>query len=131
MFREIQIQTAKRREFLDITQLISDMVQELDEGIVVVFSPHTTAAVTINENWDPDVLHDVLLFWDRQVPRAIPGFRHGEGNSDSHILTSIFGPSITVMVHNGKLKLGHWQGIYLCEFDGPRMRNCWIQTVST
>lgn len=94
--------------------------------MAVVYSPHTTAAITINENWDQDVLDDMLLYMDRTVPRATPGFKHSEGNSDSHILVSMLGPSVSVIVQSGLLMLGQWQGIFFAEFDGPRTRELWI-----
>jgi secondary thiamine-phosphate synthase enzyme len=95
----------------------------------VVYCPHTTAAITINENADPDVVHDVLLCYDRLVPHEQPGFRHAEGNSDSHIKATLVGPSVTVLVENGAPILGRWQGIFFCEFDGPRTRTVQVQVV--
>jgi secondary thiamine-phosphate synthase enzyme len=100
------------------------------EGIVVAQSLHTTAALTINENADPDVQHDVLAKLERLVPQEEPFYRHAEGNSDSHLKTSFFGPSLTVIVSGGKLVLGTWQGVYFCEFDGPRERKVAVQVVA-
>ena len=119
------IQTRKRTELVDITDRVRQAVtrQAIQEGICVVYCPHTTAAVTINENADPDVAHDILAWLNRAVPQHQPDFRHGEGNSDAHIKSSLVGSSITVLVDRGDLVLGRWQGIYFCEFDGPRNRN--------
>jgi secondary thiamine-phosphate synthase enzyme len=96
----------------------------------VVYCPHTTAAVTVNENADPDVVHDMLLWLERAVPHHQAGFRHGEGNSDSHIKASLVGPSVTLLVEDGDLVLGRWQGVYFCEFDGPRQRDLMVKGVS-
>jgi secondary thiamine-phosphate synthase enzyme len=86
-----------------------------------------SAAVTVNEAYDPDVVHDMLLWFVRLVPKEQPGFRHDEGNSDSHIKASLVGPSVTLLVSEGKLVLGKWQGVYFCEFDGPRTRTVQVQ----
>ncbi len=95
---------------------------DLRDGTVVVYVPHTTAGVTINENADPDVVHDVLMTLEELFPQHRLGYRHAEGNSDSHVKASLMGSSVTVLVEDGKLVLGTWQGIYFCEFDGPRTR---------
>jgi secondary thiamine-phosphate synthase enzyme len=92
-----------------------------------VFVPHTTAAVTINENADPTVVHDVLFALDHAFPDH-PQFRHAEGNSAAHVKSSVVGCSLQVIVDGGRLQLGTWQGVYFCEFDGPRSRMCWVQT---
>ena len=94
---------------------------------MLVYVPHTTAGITINENADPDVVHDMLLTLDRLVPRNAAGYRHAEGNSDSHVKASMMGTSCQVIVDSGRLVLGTWQGIYLCEFDGPRERQVHLQ----
>ncbi len=124
MLEKLPLQTHKRREFLDITESLSRLVRSsgTTSGLMTVFSPHTTAALTVNENWDPDVIHDFLLHFSSLVPRSHPQFRHGEGNSDGHILASLVGPSLTLIIHDGTLFLGQWQGVYFCEFDGPRER---------
>src|SRR3954452_2082355 len=116
------VRTRQRTEFVEITDEVRQAVQRggVRRGICVVYCPHTTAAITINENADPDVVHDMLLWLERTVPRAQAGFRHGEGNSDSHIKASLVGLSATVLVEAGDLVLGRWQGIFFCEFDGPR-----------
>src|SRR5262249_39126890 len=99
----------------------------LKTGLCVVYCPHTTAAITVNENADPDVVHDMLLYLNKAVPKDQPGFRHGEGNSDSHIKASLVGPSVTLIVDPGDVVLGRWQGVYFCEFDGPRTRTVMVR----
>lgn len=117
------VSTGAREQMVDVTRRVAEVVAEsgVHSGVVVVFSMHTTAAVTINENADPDVVTDMVAGLDRIAPRDA-GWRHREGNSDGHIKTSLVGPSVTVPVEGGRLVLGTWQGIYLCEFDGPRTR---------
>ena len=121
--KRIRINTNSRSQMLDITHHVAQAVNEssIKNGICTVFIPHTTAAVTINENADPDVTRDILDKLDRTFPRQ-DGYRHYEGNSASHIKASLFGFSETILVENGELVLGTWQGIYFCEFDGPRTR---------
>jgi len=118
----LELSTHRPSELVDVTHRVQAVVDRsgVTAGIVVVQSLHTTAAVTINENADPDVQHDLVAKLDRLAPRGEPFYRHGEGNSDSHLKTSWFGPSLTVIVDGGRLVLGRWQGIYFCEFDGPR-----------
>jgi secondary thiamine-phosphate synthase enzyme len=125
--RMIPVRTLQREQMVDITQAVADAIAQsgATDGVATVFCPHTTAAVTINENADPDVQRDILTFLARMIPREA-GFRHVEGNSDSHIKSVLTGPSTQVIVENGRLRLGTWQGIYLCEFDGPRTREVWI-----
>lgn len=129
---EIRVRTSRRGEMVDITGRVQEFVSRggVDEGAVVLQSLHTTTALTINENADPDVVHDVLGKLDRLVPREEPFYRHAEGNSDSHLKTSFFGPSLTVIVSGGRLVLGRWQGIYFCEFDGPRERRVAVQLLA-
>nr|WP_320146948.1 secondary thiamine-phosphate synthase enzyme YjbQ [uncultured Anaeromusa sp.] len=109
--------------FVDITRQVQKAVcdSRVNEGTALVFVPHTTAAVTINENADPDVLHDLRLALAELTPKL--SYRHGEGNSPAHLKSSLFGCSQLVPIVNGKLALGTWQGIYFCEFDGPRRRS--------
>ena len=116
--------TRQRCEMVDVTREVADVVRSsgVDEGRVIVFVPHTTAAVTINENADPDVQHDVLLTLAELIPEGRRGYRHGEGNSDAHVKASLLGASETILVREGRLLLGTWQGIYFAEFDGPRTR---------
>lgn len=114
----------------DITRLLEDAVIQngWEDGILTVFTPHTTAAVTINENADLDVQRDMTAFMNKLVPDEAY-FRHSEGNSDAHIKSSLFGCSETVIVENSRLVLGTWQGVYFCEFDGPRQRKVWLKFI--
>lgn len=125
---EYNIRTKKEDEFVDITALAQQALVEsgLMDGIVVVFCPHTTAGITINENADPDVVRDMLVSFDKTFPKY-GDYKHSEGNSHAHIKASLMGSSATVIVENGKLKLGIWQGIYFTEFDGPRSRKVYIK----
>jgi len=123
MFTKINVSTRQQVEMIDITAQVSHAVQQSDilDGICVVFVAHTTAAVTINENADPDVTRDIT----REINKVIPfddHYAHMEGNSAAHIKSSLFGSSETLIIENGHLLLGTWQGIYFCEFDGPRSR---------
>ena len=127
---EFSVQTKSRAEFLDITAQVEKIVREskVSSGLAVVFVPHTTAAVTINENADPSVRHDILADLNRLVPFTGP-YQHAEGNSAAHIKSSLVGPSETLLIENGRLALGAWQGIYFCEFDGPRTRKVWVKII--
>jgi secondary thiamine-phosphate synthase enzyme len=127
--KEFRVSTRSRTEMIDITGQVEAAVREasVQEGDVVVYCPHTTAAITINENADPSVVHDILLALDELVPRSSPGFRHDEGNSDAHAKSSLLGCSTQVLVKDGGLVLGTWQAIYFCEFDGPRSRRVIVQ----
>ena len=120
---ELRITTKYRTEFVPMTSQIAGLVERngWENGVVTIFVPHTTAGVTINENADPDVVRDMARFSDELVPRS-RSFRHAEGNSDAHIKASFFGSSVQVIVRGGTLRLGTWQGIFFCEFDGPRSR---------
>lgn len=133
MMDSFKVTTRQRNQFVDITPEVEESLARrgLREGMGVIYSPHTTAGITINENCDPDVVHDMLLWLERTVPHHQPGFRHGEGNSDSHLKTALVGTSATVIVTGGRLHLGQWQGIFLCEFDGPRTRTVNVQWVGT
>lgn len=126
--RTFQVSTSRRDEFVDITSQVQAEVEALglEEGAVVVVAPHTTAAITINENADPDVVRDLLAGLSRICPRDA-GYRHAEGNSDGHLKSSLVGASELVPVTGGRLALGTWQGVYFCEFDGPRRRQVWVQ----
>src|ERR1700722_9727036 len=112
------VSTRQRNQFVDITDEVRRLLRhrKFRQGLWVVYSPHTTAAITINENCDPDVVHDMLLWLERAVPHVQPGFQHGEGNSDSHIKASLVGSSATVLVADSELVLGKWQGVFFCEF---------------
>jgi secondary thiamine-phosphate synthase enzyme len=120
MIQELQFKTNKHNQMLDITPQISNLVKDIKEGVATIFVKHTTAGITINENADPDVQRDILWKLGELVPNQ--GFHHSEGNSDAHIKASLMGSSVQVIVKDGKLQLGTWQGIFLCEFDGPRER---------
>ena len=120
---ELQVKTTQKNVMVPISGQIAALLQQRgwQDGVLTVFVPHTTAGITINENADPDVARDMTWFMEQLVPN-VPGFRHAEGNSDAHIKASLFGSSVQVMVRGGILWLGTWQGIYFCEFDGPRSR---------
>ena len=120
----INIQTKKRNELIDITDQIEKIIQKgsARNGICIIFCPHTTAGLTINENADPSVKKDILNYLSKLIPIS-EHFSHLEGNSDAHIKASVIGSSLQVIVEDKRLALGTWQGIYFCEFDGPRPRN--------
>ena len=118
----LKVQSKKREEMIEITREVEKLLPENGDGVCVLFTQHTTCGLTINENADPDVKSDMLGFLQRLIPQYEPNFKHFEHNSDAHIKSSLVGSSVTVPFENGKLQLGRWQGIYLCEFDGPRER---------
>ena len=130
MLKEIGVRTNKRLEMVNITREVQAFLDaaKAKAGTVVIFVPHTTAGVTINENADPDVVHDILSFTAELVPERAE-FTHAEGNSDAHIKSSMFSPSLTLIVEKGRPMLGTWQGIYFTEFDGPRSRKVWLKYV--
>jgi secondary thiamine-phosphate synthase enzyme len=125
--KTLDIQTQEKTQLVDITDEVKRTIMEsgIVEGVCLLFVPHTTAAITLNENWDPDVRHDVLLTVNDAFPPD-PEHRHGEGNSPAHVKSSVFGASAFAFVSGGKLQLGSWQGIYLAEFDGPRTRRVFV-----
>ncbi|BBI32105.1 secondary thiamine-phosphate synthase enzyme YjbQ [Cohnella abietis] len=125
------LRTSKRDEMIDITRKVMSLVAKhgMQEGFVIVYSPHTTAGITINENADPDVKLDVLMRLDEVYPWNHPKYRHAEGNTASHLKAITTGTSQTIIVTGGKLLLGRWQGIYFCEFDGPRNREYLLKFV--
>ena len=125
----IGIRTDKRCDMLDITSLVADVVAKsgVSNGDCIVFANHTTGAITINENADPDVVHDMLMTLEELFPKNRKGYRHDEGNSDSHVKSSLVGASEQILIDQGQLQLGTWQGIYFCEFDGPRNRAVTVQ----
>ncbi len=127
--QSLTVSTQSRNEMIDITGKVASVVNEsgITDGDVIVYCPHTTAAITINENADPSVVHDMLMTLEELLPKNRPGYRHSEGNSDSHCKSSILGCSEQVLIRNKSLELGTWQGIYFCEFDGPRSRKVLIQ----
>jgi secondary thiamine-phosphate synthase enzyme len=126
------VHSVDRTSIIDITQQIQLIVKEsgIKDGICYVFIPHTTAGVTINENADPDVKSDMLM----EINKVIPfndSYRHTEGNSAAHIKASLFGNSETIFLKEGRLQLGTWQGIFFCEFDGPRTRKVWVNLIKS
>lgn len=125
---KLNLSSKKREQIIDITSQVEQYVAEISggkSGIVVVYSPHTTAGITVNENADPDVKRDINSFLSRTIPQTC-GFSHAEGNADAHIKGSLMNFSQTFIVEDGYLKLGTWQGIYFMEFDGPRQRETWL-----
>ncbi len=129
MSSTIAVTTSSHDQMINITREVAGKIPAGFSGLCVVFSQHTTAGLTINENADPNVVHDMLAELNRLVPWRNPDFRHMEGNSAAHVKTSMMGPSVTIPVENGRLMLGTWQGIYFCEFDGPRSRRVIVQLV--
>lgn len=129
MIVSFTLTTRQRDQMIDITSRVAEQVreQQMEHGIAVVYCPHTTAGIAINENADPDVKHDVLLVLDEVFPWKHPKYRHAEGNTASHLKAITTGTSQTVIVDKGRLVLGRWQGIYFCEFDGPRERTVLIK----
>jgi len=127
---KIRIKTNNRVELLDITETVGGIIERgrVSDGLCVVFCPHTTAGLTINENADPSVRADILKTLNKLIPENA-GYAHQEGNSDSHIKSSLFGASLTIIVENNRLMLGTWQGIYFCESDGPRNREIWVKVI--
>ena len=126
--KELSVRTTARTQLVNITSQVASAVAELDPGATLchVFVPHTTAAVVINEAADPDVARDLAAAYQAMVPK-IP-FAHAEGNSDSHLLATLLGSSVTLPVDNGRIRLGTWQGIFFVDFDGPRSRRVWVST---
>lgn len=126
---KITVPTTTTTEMLDITPQVQHVLGEMGvtDGVLYLFCPHTTAGLTLNENWDPDVERDILLTIDGDIAPRDPRHRHGEGNSPAHIKTTLFGSNTLVFVENGTLQLGRWQGVFLAEFDGPRHRQVWLK----
>ncbi len=124
----LELRTPRREALVRITPELTDLIaaKGWQDGAVVVFCPHTTAGLTVNEDADPDVATDMVMAMNRLIPRDA-GYRHAEGNSDAHVKTTLVGPSLTLIVSGGRLQLGTWQGVYLCEWDGPRTRKVWVQ----
>ena len=127
--KTIQVQTNAQIDMVEITGEVEAFLREgdVEQGALLVFIPHTTAGVTINENADPTVQHDLQEDFQRLVPRKQPYYRHREGNSASHMLSSMIHSSVMIPVEGGSLILGTWQGVYLCDFDGPRTRKVHLQ----
>jgi secondary thiamine-phosphate synthase enzyme len=126
---ELQVRTRAHSELSDITSQVQQVVTQngVQEGVCHVFVPHTTAGLTLNENWDPDVRGDLVRAMEAMVPN-VP-FRHGEGNSPAHLMSTLVGSNETLLVSGGRLVLGSWQGIYLAEFDGPRRRRVLVKVM--
>lgn len=127
---KISLRTSKRTVLIDITSKIQEVIvkSNVKNGICIVYCPHTTAGITINEAYDPSVQTDIAFAVDKLVP-DYREFTHSEGNSDSHTKTSLIGASENIIINDGKMMLGKWQGIYFTEFDGPRAREIWIQII--
>ena len=127
---ELSVKTRNKIEMIDITRLVSDVVSlsNVKQGLCIVFVPHTTAAITINENADPAVLKDIIQELNKIVPLQ-DNYRHMEGNSAAHIKATLTGSSQTVIIENGELQLGTWQSLFFCEYDGPRNRKAWVKIV--
>jgi secondary thiamine-phosphate synthase enzyme len=126
----LQLKSNRQVEMIDISEEVCKIIREarITEGLAVVFTPHTTAGITINENADPDVCRDMVMAINKIVPMQ-DGYRHLEGNSAAHLKSSLFGASETLIISDGKVLLGTWQGIYFCEFDGPRQRKVHVQVI--
>jgi secondary thiamine-phosphate synthase enzyme len=126
--KQIPLRTARHTQMLDITGLVQAALADarVRGGAALIFVPHTTAGITINEHADPDVAADLERRLDEMVPWDDPKDRHGEGNTAAHLKASLMGSSVLVPVENGRLRLGTWQGIFFCEFDGPRSREVWV-----
>ncbi len=126
----IEIRTRSKEEFVDLTAEVDRVVAAsgVASGVCVVTVPHTTAGVTVNENADPDVIADLLMTLRRIVPDSL-AYAHAEGNSPAHVKASLVGSSVSLVVEGGRLLRGTWQGVFFCEFDGPRTRKVWIQIV--
>ena len=127
---EITVKTSRKVEMIDITGEVNRRIKKssIREGICLIYCPHTTAGLTINENADPNVVRDILNGLDRLIPEDC-SYLHAEGNSPAHIKSSIVGCSQTVIISSGKLSLGTWQSVFFCEFDGPRTRSVWVKTI--
>ena len=125
----IKIKSKKREEMIDITREVEGKLPDKGAGVCVMFVQHTTCGMTVNENADPDVQTDMMGFLRRLIPQHTPEFKHAEENSDAHIKSSLVGTSVSVPFEDGRLALGRWQGVYLCEFDGPRERKVVVQVI--
>jgi len=132
MIQTIEVRTTSKTELLDITHAVEEAIRKVgvEEGVCFLFVPHTTAAITVNEHADPSVAADILSELEKIVP-AQGRYRHLEGNAPAHVKASLIGPSETVLIRDKRLLLGTWQGVFFCEFDGPRRRQVHIQIVGT
>lgn len=131
MLETIKVSTPGRNKLVDITKNIQTVIDKhkIKRGVLHIFCPHTTAAVTVNENYDPSVQTDISKTLSKLIPHH-SGYAHTEGNADAHIKAAIVGSSRTLFIQNGKISFGTWQGIYLCEFDGPRTREVWVKIIT-
>jgi secondary thiamine-phosphate synthase enzyme len=127
--KDFHISSRSRNQMIDITSQVDSAVEQsgITDGDAIVYCPHTTAAITINENADPSVPHDIFLTLSELIPQHRAGYRHSEGNSDAHCKSSLVGCSEQILIKDGRLNLGTWQGIFFCEFDGPRSRSFFVQ----
>ena len=127
---KLELKISETQKFIDITESINNIIKnkKINNGICVIFVPHTTAGVTISENADPDVLRDMYLTYNRNFPK-IDEYQHAEGNSDAHFKSIVTSPSLTCIISKGELALGVWQAIYFCEFDGPRTRKIFVKAI--
>ena len=130
MIEKINVDTQHRTELCDITKQIQHVVDKgnINEGLLYIYCPHTTAGLTVNENCDPAVQSDISNTMNKLIP-ANRGYAHAEGNADAHVKASVIGCSSTLFIENGNICFGTWQGIYLCEFDGPRTREVWVKII--
>lgn len=132
MLHTVKLQTERHEQMVDITHQIESLItqEQVQDGIALIYCPHTTAAITINENADPYVVHDIMMRLEEMYPWNHPRDRHGEGNSAAHLKASTLGASELIPIAAGRLVLGTWQGIYFCEFDGPRQRTFYVKVIS-
>ena len=130
ILHKISLSTGSRSQFVDITARVQEIIarEKIKDGLALVWVPHTTAGLTVNENADPDVARDILASLDRRFPWD-DNYAHSEGNSAAHIKSSLMGCAQTLIIQDGRLALGTWQGLYFCEFDGPRKREVWVKFV--
>lgn len=130
MIEKINVSTHNRTELCDITKQVQHVVEKvsINQGLLYIYCPHTTAALTVNENCDPAVQSDITTTMNKLIP-ANEEYAHAEGNADAHVKSSIIGSSKTLFIENGSICFGTWQGIYLCEFDGPRTREVWVKII--
>jgi secondary thiamine-phosphate synthase enzyme len=132
MIKKIEVNTRKRTQMVDITAKIQEVVgkTKTEQGLIHVYCPHTTAAITVNENYDESVQSDITETLNSLIPHHA-NYAHTEGNADAHIKASIMGSSRTLFIQSGKISLGRWQGVFFCEFDGPRTREVWLRLIKT
>lgn len=128
----VKLETKSKNEFIDITSLLKSEVasKNLNSAVLLVYIPHTTACVTINESYDPDVAYDILSSMQKLVPEDFH-YKHREGNSPSHIKSGLFGNQLLIPISDGQLMLGRWQGVFFCEYDGPRSRKIYTEFIKT